>query len=598
MSPIAAPPRPFAAVAEAVEQKRVRSVPRWLEPVLIWVVAFGAYFALGIWLTVHFEIIVGDAQARLLHAYYVVHNDPGKLTAIGFYWPPLQTLILIPFAVVRALGTSLLALPLVTAIFGGLLLVVVDRAFVWAGVATKARLALVVAFGLNPMVVFYASNGMAELPYLFLLTLALFLFVRWEQRPHWADMPLIGTVFALGVLSRYEVGFWLPVVALAVILTQARRGARNAAMESSMTTLLVPFAYALLLWSFLTWAILGNPIAWLTTLIPPAVPGQAAQTVQSTAGLRRVFVEQFGLFPLTFLLVPLLVAAAVRRQSWVGFGVAAALLVQFVSELLILAGTRSPTYLELRYNMRGIPVAMIALAWLVAGTSPRSRTPLAVCAVVAMVLTYPITAATMHASELGQDGNFVDALVFGQKSPGRGVTRQEKELAQYIRARIPGKNVILADDAITFGVILYDGSPTRYFDRIDFGDERWLQVRDEVLRTGQGVDSVRYLLVSRAPALPDKLAAARPYLGAAKGLPAWLTPIRVTPDFALYRVPPPGDTGSRAGGVSTYRGTPSASSTLPSNVTTSAPTRPSISSSRERSPATASRNRRSTSSFP
>lgn len=551
MSPIAAPPRPFTAPVEPVVQERARVVPAWLEPVLIWAVAFSAYFALGTWLTLHAEVIVGDAQSRLLHAYYVVHNDPGKLTAIGFYWPPLQTLVLIPFAVVRALGTSLLALPLVTAIFGGLLLVVIDRAFVWAGVATKARLALVAAFGLNPMILFYASNGMAEMPYLFLLTLGLFLFVRWEQRPHWADMPLIGIVFALGVLSRYEVGFWLPVVALAVILTQARRGARNAAMESAMTTLLVPFAYALLLWSFLTWAILGNPIAWLTTLIPPAVPGQVASTVQSTAGLHRVLVEQFGLFPLTFLLVPLVVVVAVRRQSWVGFGVAAALLVQFVSELLILAGTHSPTYLELRYNMRGIPVAMIALAWVVANASPRSRTPLAVCAVVAMVLTYPITAATMRASELGQDGNFVDAVLYGQKSPGRGVTRQERELGDYIRTHIRGKNAILADDAITFGVILYDGSPSRYFDRIDFGDERWQQVRDEILRTGQGVDSVRYLLVSRAPSLPDKLASARPYLGAAAGLPPWLTPVRVLPDFALYRVPAPGRTGSRSSGVST-----------------------------------------------
>jgi hypothetical protein len=76
-------------------------------------------------------------------------------------------------------------------------------------------------------------------------------------------------------------------------------------------------------------------------------------------------------------------------------------------------------------------------------------------------------------------------------------------------------------------------------------------VRDEILRTGQGVGPVRYLLVSRAPQLPDKLAAARPYLGSATGLPAWLKPVRVLPDFALYRVPPPGRTGSRSGGVST-----------------------------------------------
>ena len=69
----------------------------------------------------------------------------------------------LPLAAIKPLATSLVALPLTSAVFGGLLLVVIERLLGLTGLSRPRRYALVAAFGANPMIAFYASNGMAEI---------------------------------------------------------------------------------------------------------------------------------------------------------------------------------------------------------------------------------------------------------------------------------------------------------------------------------------------------------------------------------------------------------------------------------------------------
>ena len=50
--------------------------------------------------------VVGfETLDRLNRALMVWHNDPSKLSAIGFDYPPLATLLITPLAVVRGLVT-------------------------------------------------------------------------------------------------------------------------------------------------------------------------------------------------------------------------------------------------------------------------------------------------------------------------------------------------------------------------------------------------------------------------------------------------------------------------------------------------------------
>src|SRR5262249_25162040 len=135
-----------APAATALRERRagrVRSGPA------VFGVSFTVYALLGLWTTLHQQVIVGDALARLEHAYAIWWNRPAKLTAIGFYWPPFQTLLLGPFGLLRPLARSLPVLPSARAIFGALLPVGLNRVLARTEIAPRMRPATGAWFGLT-----------------------------------------------------------------------------------------------------------------------------------------------------------------------------------------------------------------------------------------------------------------------------------------------------------------------------------------------------------------------------------------------------------------------------------------------------------------
>ena len=103
-----------------------------------------------------------------------------------------------------------------SAVFGGLLLVVLDRLFQLVRMTRLRRYPLLVAFGVNPMVAFYASNGMAEIVYLFFLVAAVYAFLRWYLTRAPGALIVASVCFALGILSRYEVFIWAAVLTVTI----------------------------------------------------------------------------------------------------------------------------------------------------------------------------------------------------------------------------------------------------------------------------------------------------------------------------------------------------------------------------------------------
>lgn len=480
--------------------------------------------------------MLGDAEARLQHAFFIWANDPGKLAAIGFYWPPIQTLVLVPLAAIKPLATSLLALPLTSAAFGAGTIVVLDRALVVAGVERALRWSLIVAFALNPMILFYSANGMAEIVYLFFLTVALYLFLRWSLGPRWQDLVLCGAAFGFAVLSRYEVGFWLPLVVVGVLARLAQRRAAVAQLEASFIALVVPAIYGLALWSYITWTIIGDPLGWLKVLIPKTQeenPVVAAAAPETGHLLAEVFKVHATLYPPTFILSAILFFVAYRRRSIIAAIFGAAVLVNLLSEVAILLRSANTVYLELRYNMRAMPVAVIAIAFLLASLPPARRRLGGLAALALLMLAIPASAATMLTSPwVGQDRQFMRSLLYGET----GSIANQRSMARYVREHVQGRNVVLTDDAQTFGIQLLDGNPTRYFDRVDFGDQRWAEVRDRLFSQGEPVAGVRYVLVRRDPLLGDLIASPYPSLATTKGVPDFLRLEFANPNYALYRV--------------------------------------------------------------
>ena len=542
MSPLVERPAPPAAElrSERLELARARTASPgefgWREPLIIFVLFYALFATVGCVLTLHHEIVVGDAEARLQHAFFIWANDPGKLAAIGFYWPPIQTLVLVPLAAIKPLATSLLALPLTSAAFGAGTVVVLDRALVVAGVERALRWSLIAAFALNPMILFYSANGMAEIVYLFFLTVALYLFLRWSVEPRWQDLVLCGAAFGFAVLSRYETGFWLPLVVVGALAGLTQRRVAIAQLEAAFISLVVPAIYGLALWSYITSTIIGDPLGWLKILIPktpeenPVVAAPAPDTVNLLA---EVFKVNATLYPATFILATILFVVAYRKRSVIAAIFGAAVLVNLLSEVAILLRSENTVYLELRYNMRAMPVAVIAIAFLLALLPPARRRLGGVAALTLLVLAIPASAATMLTSPwVGQDRQFMRSLLYGETTS----IENQRTMATYVREHVRGENVVFTDDAQTFGIQLLDGSPTRYFDRVDFGDERWAEVRDRVLLRGEPVDSVRYILVRRDLRLGDLIAKPYPSLATTIGVPDFLRLAFANPNYALYRI--------------------------------------------------------------
>ena len=177
-------------------------------------VAAGVYFWVGYQTVVEDGVVVFDALDRLTRAYMVWHNEPPKLAAIGFVFPPLTTMVFLPFTVIKPLATSLVALPLTSAIFGGAMVVAMNRLFARCSMPGLQRWLVLAVFALNPLIVFYAGNGMSELAYLALLTFSLYCFASWVLTTQPRFLVGAAMAFSLLVLLRYSFGIWAIVVAV------------------------------------------------------------------------------------------------------------------------------------------------------------------------------------------------------------------------------------------------------------------------------------------------------------------------------------------------------------------------------------------------
>jgi hypothetical protein len=239
--------------------------PRWVEQLLLFVVAAGVYFYVGYQTVVEDGVVVFDALDRLTRAYMVWHNEPPKLAAIGFVFPPLTTMVFLPFTIIKPLATSLVALPLTSAIFGGSMVVAMNRLFARCSMPGLQRWIMLAVFGLNPLIVFYAGNGMSELAYLALLAFSLYCFASWVLTTQPRFLVGAAMAFSLLVLLRYSFGIWALVVAVLLAIGLGRRGAEPDEREGTLITFLAPLVYALGVWILFNWLIVGDPLRWLSS---------------------------------------------------------------------------------------------------------------------------------------------------------------------------------------------------------------------------------------------------------------------------------------------------------------------------------------------
>lgn len=232
----------------------------------------GLYFTVGYLLLMRYNLFDLDGVSRVANAGYVIQSRHPHLSAIGFVWNPLPSLVQIPVLLLDRwwpkLRTHGLAGVVQSALFmaGAALMVrgiALDR-----GVSSGWRRVAVAAFALQPMIVVYGASGMSEAASTFCVLWCVRYLLRWSDGRNPFDLALAGLALGVGFTARYEVApAALGVAVFVAVVTGHGAAARSrlSTVLASVTIVLLPIAVSASLWALTGWVVNHELFATLSS---------------------------------------------------------------------------------------------------------------------------------------------------------------------------------------------------------------------------------------------------------------------------------------------------------------------------------------------
>lgn len=325
----------------------------------------GAWWCAFVW-----QIGNRDALARTANAFYVLYSRDPHLASIGFVWPPLPSLLQLPLLpITKWLGHTTFAGPIVSAMFGALALVLLNQVLIQLNTPRAWRWLLVALTQLHPAFWYLAASGLAEVPVLVFLLATVLGYLMLPTKVRAA--ALAGIALAGGFFVRYEALAMIPglVVALLIQRWWSPRTWRNA-LTGHIFAVVLPPLYAVGLWMFWNWQIMGDALFFQRSEYSLA----AAQDVARNVGpLHSLWAAYHGIGPtlsyaltrltqqnVAFLAAVLLVTiiALVKRDGRLAGLVVLLLCVPAFSALQVFLGTLAPW---MRYWFYATPFAAILI---------------------------------------------------------------------------------------------------------------------------------------------------------------------------------------------------------------------------------------------
>lgn len=473
-----------------------------VESALIFLVFAGAFTLLGYQVVVEQHVVVFEALDRLTRAYMVWFNDPPKLAAIGFSYPPVTTIAFMPFAALKPLATSGIALPLTSAVFAGATLAILNRIFAVVEMNAGLRYVLLLAVALNPMFAFYATNGQSEAVYLCFLAFSLYSFLAWfvERQPRY--LIGAGLAFSVAMLTRYEFIIWAIFVAFLIAGALIRARVRRDEVEGSVIAYLAPIIYALTLWVFFNILIVGDPFGWLDPSLNPTVtnPNISGQGADFGSVIERLFELEAGVSLLGVVMVPVLLVVFAIYRNVIALAFALLIAINFVATALSAFFADEQGVMELSDAMPAMLTAIVAAAWLFYSFGDGRLVVYGLTLALAVVSIPLAWNAMKQYPYQNLEQAFTRAISTGKDQEGRSSrggyavgTKPEQDMAAFVKQRVKRRSSILTDNAQTFGVILLTGRPELFLDRVDKGDTRWRRIAGDP----RGKTKVDYFLVAQ-----------------------------------------------------------------------------------------------------
>jgi uncharacterized membrane protein len=389
----------------------------------VFLICLVIYLAVGYWLQVRNGFLMGDTLSRVASTEAVLYSRDPHLAALGFIFPPLVGIVQIvpmlvspwvPILAERAFAGTLMSAPFMAGAAVQIFAMGTDR-----GLRPGFTWGITALFALNPMIIFYGSNGMSEAPFIFFITWAVRRLMLWMVNDDAHDLIVAGfAAMTLAYLTRYDGMACVAAAGILVFITTYRRARSSPRLQRAVLDALIvagPGLLAFLGWATTSWLITGEALAQFTSQYGnTAILEQSGQTAPNFAdGLGFAGACVFLLAPT---LVPLAVWAVFLRWRWPTRQVVIVPLTVFGAALVFqaLSYATGATFPFLRFYIAAIPLsACLAMLAVPDGQfvspirrgkhAPSPQQPPArqsswtayVPAALAMAFTIPVTAWTM-----------------------------------------------------------------------------------------------------------------------------------------------------------------------------------------------------------
>jgi hypothetical protein len=453
-----------------------------VERALVWIVPLPLYLVTAAVLVFHYKVIPVDSLSRVANAYYVLYSRDPHLAAMGFVWNPLPSLLELPLVALKSVWPAL-----VSQAFAGSLMsapfmagAVVQMHGVLADIATPPvpRLAIIGLFAFNPMIIYYASNGMSEAPFIFFLIFTVRYLARWWESAD--SKPLVWAALGLGIayLVRYEVVAAGMFAVLAVGLRTTRRtpGPRKFRRHSGIADAVIlgaPLTLAVAGWAAISWMIAGDPFEQFSDVYGNAAQ-VAAQPPAMAGAVVRVLHQLLGLEPL-FMFAILLAIAGLMLRCNSALILAALNVLGAVVLFQFIAASDGKTPGFLRYQIVIIPLTTLLVGALSGPVSAAVRRRLsrswaamtiqfaaAVVGIAVAAVAIPSAIQTMKNPSLAPDESIELSSILHPGTPIVDQFRVEREVARYIDGLHLPSGSVLVDTFSGGPIVLSSGRPQEF----------------------------------------------------------------------------------------------------------------------------------------
>ncbi len=461
------------------------------------------------WLSFTIGFVPVDALSRTYSAAMVVHSRYPHLAAIGFIWPPLPAMAQLPLTMRIEWTHYGFSGGVVTALAAGALLSTLNEILRWAKQPPIFRLLALLLFAINPMWLFYAGNGMSEMPFMLFLSMATATYIHWTKQHHWRDPMIAGFVTALMFGCRYDTLAYAAAftATMVVLLVRDRRNDWSARAEAHLLAYLVPVSYAMFLWIFFNWLIMGDALFFLRSEYSNAYltrnmsQNPHVMALQKSWGytLQYLLIQLGNLSPLLLVLIPIAAFRVLHRRD---FALAGMLLLTMSVPLFQLIMYRNgQTFGFARFYMSVQPSALLLAAYLLYHWRGRAYRSLQVLTLFSLAVGIWTTLEMMQYSV---DGGFIQAL----RSPGQQLdnTAADRRVAVELNSRFADKSVLILADSGAEQVVLFSRMPKRFIVPSDLDFQQALEdltsYADYILISKQRPDDIGYRAIqARYPTL-------------------------------------------------------------------------------------------------